>query len=218
MGNVFPRIYDIAMKPLEVTRFKKVRTELIRNAQGNVLEIGSGTGINFPYYRQAKHVTAIEPNPEISRRATRRGRNAHVPITLYEASAESLPFADHTFDTVISTLVFCTIPNPLRALKEIQRISKPDATLLFFEHVKLEQPGFAKVQDLVNPLWEKVCDGCQLNRNTLSLIIDSGICVEEIESLYGGLFLSINGRKLEHEKTSYTSLGNGFPTRCMWEK
>ncbi|PIC76426.1 SAM-dependent methyltransferase [Sporosarcina sp. P19] len=196
MESVFPKIYDMAMKPLEATRFKKVRTELIRNAQGNVLEIGSGTGINFPYYQQAKHVTAIEPNPQMSRRAMRRGRNAHVPITLYEANAESLPFADHTFDTVISTLVFCTIPNPLLALKEIQRVSKRDATILFFEHVKMKQPHLAKAQDLLNPLWEKVCDGCQLNRDTLSMIEDSGIYVEDMESLYEGLFLSIKCKKI----------------------
>ncbi|ARF13342.1 class I SAM-dependent methyltransferase [Sporosarcina ureae] len=195
MESVFPKIYDMAMKPLEVTRFKKVRTELIRNAQGNVLEIGSGTGINFPYYQQAKHVTAIEPNPQMSRRAMRRGRNGHVPITLYEADAESLPFADHTFDTVISTLVFCTIPNPLLALKEIQRVSKRDATILFFEHVKMKQPKLAKAQDLLNPLWEKVCDGCQLNRDTLSMIENSGIYVEDIESLYEGLFLSIKCKR-----------------------
>ncbi|ARF16456.1 class I SAM-dependent methyltransferase [Sporosarcina ureae] len=191
MVTIFPTIYDIAMKPLEASRFKKVRTELVRNAQGEVLEIGSGTGINFPYYRQAKHVTAIEPNPEMSRKATRRGRNAHVPITLYEAKAESLLFADHTFDTVISTLVFCTIPNPRLALKEIQRVSKPGATIIFFEHVKMKQPTLAKAQEIVNPLWEKVCDGCQLNRDTLSMILDSGLYVEELESLYGGLFLSI---------------------------
>ncbi|PIC55941.1 SAM-dependent methyltransferase [Sporosarcina sp. P12(2017)] len=196
MESVFPKIYDMAMKPLEATRFKKVRTELIRNAQGNVLEIGSGTGINFPYYQQAKHVTAVEPNPQMSRRAMRRGRNAHVPITLYEANAESLPFADHTFDTVISTLVFCTIPNPLLALKEIQRVSKPGATILFFEHVKMKQPNLAKAQDLLNPLWEKVCDGCQLNRDTLSMIVDSGIYVEDMESLYEGLFLSIKCKKI----------------------
>lgn len=195
MGSLFPKIYDMAMKPLEATRFKKVRTELIRNARGNVLEIGSGTGINFSYYQQAKRVTAIEPNPKMSSRAIRRGRNAHVPITLYEAHAETLPFSDNSFDTIISTLVFCTIPDPLLALKEIQRVSKPDATILFFEHVKMKQPNLAKAQDLLNPLWEKVCDGCQINRDTLSMIFDSGICVEEIESLYGGLFLSIKCKK-----------------------
>ncbi|PIC66692.1 SAM-dependent methyltransferase [Sporosarcina sp. P21c] len=195
MGSLFPKIYDMAMKPLEATRFKKVRTEIIRNARGNVLEIGSGTGINFPYYRQASHVTAIEPNPEMSSRAMRRGRSAHVPITLYEANAEILPFADNSFDTIISTLVFCTIPDPLRALKEIQRVSKQDATILFFEHVKMKQPTLAKAQDVLNPLWGKICDGCQLNRDTLSVVYDSGICVEEIESLYGGLFLSIKCKK-----------------------
>lgn len=191
MASLFPRIYDVAMKPLEMTRFKRVRTELIRNAQGNVLEIGSGTGINFPYYQQANHVAAIEPNPQMSRLAVSRGRNASVPITLYEAKAESLPFPDNSFDTVIATLVFCTIPDPILALKEIQRVSKPGSTILFFEHVKMKQPVLAKTQDLLNPFWQKVCDGCQLNRNTLSTIINSGISLESVESLYAGLFLSI---------------------------
>lgn len=196
MKSWFPKIYDAAMKPLEATRFKKIRTELIRNAKGNVLEIGSGTGINFPYYQQAKLVAAVEPNPQMSRRAAKRGRHAHVPITLYEATAENLPFADNTFDTVISTLVFCTIPDPLHALKEIQRVGKPGATFLFFEHVRMEQPILAKTQDLLNPFWEKICDGCQLNRNTLTLISDSGIYINEVESLYSGLFLSIKCNNL----------------------
>ena len=191
MESLFPKMYDIAMKPLEATRFKKVRSDLIRNAEGKVLEIGSGTGINFPYYKKAEHVVAIEPNPRMSRLAVKRGRNAHVPITLYEANAEKLPFADDAFDTVIATLVFCTIPNPLVALKEIQRVSKPGAEILFFEHVRMEQPALAKAQDLLSPFWEKIGDGCQLNRDTLSLISSSGIHVESVESLYSGLFLSI---------------------------
>lgn len=196
MESLFPKIYDLAMKPLEATRFKKVRSDLIRNVQGKVLEIGSGTGINFPYYEKAEQVIAIEPNPRMSRRAVKRGRNAQVPITLYEANAESLPFADNTFDTVIATLVFCTIPNPLEALKEIQRVSKPGAEILFFEHVRMEQPALAKAQDLLNPVWEKIGDGCQLNRDTLSLISSSGIYVESVESLYSGLFLSIKCKNI----------------------
>ena len=197
MNSWFPKIYDIAMKPLETTKFKKVRTALVRNAQGSVLEIGSGTGINFPYYQQASHVTAIEPNPQMNRVAVRRGRNANVPITLYEANAESLPFPDNSFDTVIATLVFCTIPDPILALKEIQRVSKTGATILFFEHVKMKQPVFAKAQDLLNPFWEKVCDGCQLNRDTLSLIEESGIAVENVKSLYSSLFLAIQSKNLK---------------------
>lgn len=196
MESLFPKIYDVAMKPLEATRFKKVRSDLIRNAEGIVLEIGSGTGINFPYYEKAEQVLAIEPNPKMSKLAVKRGKKAHVPITLYEASAESLPFADDTFDTVVATLVFCTIPNPLVALKEIQRVSKPGAKILFFEHVRMENPTLAKAQDLLNPMWEKIGDGCQLNRETLSLISSSGIIVEQVESLYSSLFLSIKCKNL----------------------
>ncbi|WP_335697707.1 MULTISPECIES: class I SAM-dependent methyltransferase [unclassified Sporosarcina] len=166
----------------------------MRNAEGTVLEIGSGTGINFPYYQKAKQVAAVEPNPQMSRRGVSRGRNARVPITLYEASAESLPFADDTFDTVIATLVFCTIPDPVRALEEIQRVSKRDAAVLFFEHVQLKQKTLAKFQDILNPFWEKICDGCQINRDTLSIISDSGLYTEHVESLYSGLFLSIECR------------------------
>lgn len=191
MVSVFPKLYDLAMKPLESTRFKRVRTDLVRSAKGIVLEIGSGTGVNFPYYEQAELVVAVEPNPLMSKRAVKRGRHANVTIMLYETTAESLPFADNTFDTVIATLVFCTIPDPMKALREIQRVSKPNARILFFEHVRMEQPLLAKAQDLFTPYWATICDGCQLNRDTVSIITHSGIEVKKIESLYAKLFLSI---------------------------
>ncbi|WP_330583161.1 class I SAM-dependent methyltransferase [Sporosarcina cascadiensis] len=180
------------MKPLELTRFKQVRTELVRSARGNVLEIGSGTGVNFPFYRHAEKVTAVEPNPLMTKRAVKRMKNTSVPVELYETTAESLPFADNTFDTVIATLVFCTIPDPAKALAEIRRVSKPGAEILFFEHVQMKQPVLRKAQDFLNPLWKRVCDGCNLNRNTLLLIQQSGIEVKSIESFYATLFLSIN--------------------------
>ncbi|PIC65171.1 SAM-dependent methyltransferase [Sporosarcina sp. P13] len=197
MNSLFPKLYDLAMRPLEATRFKKVRTELVRTAKGNVLEIGSGTGINFPYYQEADQVVAVEPNPYMSKRATRRGKNASVRIIVYEASAESLPFADNTFDTVIATLVFCTIPDPFKALQEIQRVGKENARILFFEHVRMEQRLLGKTQDFLNPFWEMICDGCQLNRDTLNMITHSGIEVTKIESLYAKLFLSIECRNVK---------------------
>ncbi|WP_432352913.1 class I SAM-dependent methyltransferase [Sporosarcina sp. A2] len=194
MGNWFPKLYDVAMKPLEATRFKKVRTALVEKAAGRVLEIGSGTGINFPYYRNATQVDAIEPNPLMSKRAENRLIQARVPVHIHEVGAESLPFADDTFDTVVSTLVFCTIPDPMKALDEIQRVSKSGATLLFFEHVRMEPTLLSKTQDVLNPLWEKICDGCQLNRDTLEMITTSGIDVIKVESYYAKLFLYIEGR------------------------
>ncbi len=193
MGTWFPKIYDAAMKPLEASRFKKIRRDLVEKAEGRVLEIGSGTGINFPYYKNARQVDAIEPNPSMSRRADERLRSSRVPIQVHESGAESLPFADDTFDTVVATLVFCTIPEPMKALSEIQRVSKPGARLLFFEHVRMEPALLSKTQDLLNPLWEKICDGCQLNRDTLDLIKKSGIEVAQIEAYYAKLFLYIEG-------------------------
>lgn len=197
MGSWFPRLYDLVMRPLEATRFKKIRTELVREAGGNVLEIGSGTGVNFPYYRCATQVTAIEPNPLMSERGKRRLEQASVPIDVLEASAESLPFVDDTFDTVIATLVFCTIPNPSKALEEIRRVSKPGAKIMFFEHVRMNRPVFGKTQDILNPLWTKICDGCHLNRDTLSMIELAGIEVTHVESLYQKLFLSIKGLNIK---------------------
>lgn len=191
MPSIFPKLYDVFMKPLEATRFKKVRSELVREARGHVLEIGSGTGINFPYYQQATKVTAIEPNPLMSERGMEQLKRASVPIEVVQVGAEVLPFEDNTFDTVIATLVFCTIPNSAKALQEIRRVSKPGANLVFFEHVRMEQPSLGKLQDILNPLWTKVCDGCQLNRDTLGAIQQAGIEVMRVESMYKKLFLSI---------------------------
>lgn len=193
MPSLFPKLYDVLMKPLEATRFKKVRSELVREAKGNVLEIGSGTGINFPYYHHATKVTAIEPNPLMSERGMERLKRASVPIEVVQVGAEALPFEDNTFDTVIATLVFCTIPDPVKALDEIRRVSKPGAALIFFEHVRLEQPSLGMLQDILNPLWAKVCDGCQLNRDTLGAIRQAGIEVVRVKSMYNKLFLSITG-------------------------
>lgn len=193
MGSLFPKLYDFVMKPLEVIRFKKIRRNLLRSTSGEVLEIGSGTGVNFPYYEQAQHVSAVEPNPAMNHRGELLLHKAKVPITIFETTAESLPFEDNTFDTVVATLVFCTIPNPVKALREIQRVSKPGATILFFEHVRMEQTILGKLQDLLSPLWSKVADGCELNRDTLSTIKQVGIEVIDVETYYKKLFLSING-------------------------
>ncbi|WOV89249.1 class I SAM-dependent methyltransferase [Sporosarcina oncorhynchi] len=143
------------------------------------------------FYRDAAHVTAVEPNPLIHARGAERLRKASVPIDVVEAIAEVLPFEDNAFDTVIATLVFCTIPDPPTALAEIQRVSKPNAEILFFEHVRMEQPVLGKTQDLLNPLWNKICDGCHLNRDTMSIIQQSRLDVVEVKQLYNKLFLSI---------------------------
>ncbi|WP_142830850.1 class I SAM-dependent methyltransferase [Planococcus soli] len=194
MAGWFPRIYDVAMKPLEKTRFEKIRSRLVRKAHGRVLEIGFGTGANFRYYRNVEQVDAIEPNPAMAKQAVKRIRKSRIPIRLYRAKAEQLPFAGNSFDSVVATLVFCTIPEPMRALQEIQRVSKPGAKLLLFEHVKMDQKIMGKTQKALTPIWKKLCDGCHLDRDTLELVKASGWEVQKVTSYYGGLFLTIECR------------------------
>ncbi|WKA53096.1 class I SAM-dependent methyltransferase [Planococcus shixiaomingii] len=191
MGKLFPRFYDIAMTPLENTRFKKIRESLVSIASGRVLEIGSGTGVNFPYYKSGVQVDAIEPNPLMMNQTEKRIKAAQVPIKTHLAKAENLPFADDSFDTVVATLVFCTIPDPVKALQEIKRVSKPGAKFLLFEHVRLDKELMGKTQDLLTPAWKKICDGCHLNRDTVSLLRNAGIPITKVNSFYGGLFLTI---------------------------
>jgi ubiquinone/menaquinone biosynthesis C-methylase UbiE len=154
MGKLFSKAYDKAMAPLEQTRFKKIRTSLVGKASGRVLEIGSGTGVNFPYYRIAEQVEAIEPNSLMAKQAANRIRAAKVPINVHLATAENLPFSNDAFDTVVATLVFCTIPDPGKALQEIRRVSRPGAKFLLFEHVRMEQELLGKTQDLLTPVWK----------------------------------------------------------------
>ncbi|SET87977.1 Methyltransferase domain-containing protein [Salinibacillus kushneri] len=191
MGKWFPKLYDLVMNPLEKYKFKKIRRQLLSKAEGRVLEIGSGTGVNFPFYQHADQVDAIEPNPLMSKRSGKKVKKSKANIQTYIVGAESLPFADNTFDTVVATLVFCTIPEPQQALKEILRVSKPGANILFFEHVMLKQPFLAKAQDILTPFWKKICDGCHLNRDTLGLIKMFDFTIEDVHEYYKGLFLTI---------------------------
>jgi ubiquinone/menaquinone biosynthesis C-methylase UbiE len=191
MGKWFPVIYDLAMKPLEGKRFKQIRRNLLHKAHGRVLEIGSGSGINFPLYKNVEQVDAIEPDSFMIEKSFERKERASVTIHSHLEKAENLPFPDDTFDSVVATLVFCTIPDPLKALKEIKRVSKPKATMLFFEHVKMEQPFMAKTQELLTPVWKKICDGCHLNRDTLSIIKRAGFQVDDVKFYYKGLFIVV---------------------------
>ncbi|WP_438445366.1 class I SAM-dependent methyltransferase [Gorillibacterium sp. sgz5001074] len=195
MGEWFPRQYDRLMAPLERRRLQEVRRALVGQAAGRVLEIGSGTGLNFPYYAQAEEVTAVEPGERMREHSLVRAEAADVPIRVVDGSAEKLPFGDGIFDTVVCTLVLCTVEDPLRVLAELRRVCKPGGRLLFLEHVRLERrPLLAKLQDVLTPLWKRLCDGCRLNRSTSDLIRRSGIEAVRTESFYGGLFLILEGR------------------------
>jgi ubiquinone/menaquinone biosynthesis C-methylase UbiE len=175
LSSTFPKWYDFFMGPLERKKFKRVRQDLLKSATGKVLEIGSGTGVNFPLYRNAEHVIAIEPSQYMIDQSLSKLKLAAVPIEMVKTSAERLPFEDHTFDTVVATLVFCTIPNAEEAIDEIKRVCKPNGKILLFEHVKMENTVLSTMQEGLTPLWKKICDGCCLNRETLKAFTSRGL-------------------------------------------
>jgi ubiquinone/menaquinone biosynthesis C-methylase UbiE len=191
MGTRFARWYDTLMKPLETKGLRGIRSKLIAKASGTVLEIGSGTGINFSYYRDVEKVTAIEPEAAMRERSLARAKDADVTIEVLSARAESLPFPDNTFDSVIATLVFCTIADPEKALKEIQRVCKPDGTVIFLEHVRSNNSFLGAVQDKLTPVWRHVCDGCHLNRRTEELIKQAGFKVVYVKRYFKNIFVVV---------------------------
>ncbi|AQQ53232.1 class I SAM-dependent methyltransferase [Planococcus lenghuensis] len=191
MSRLFPLIYDRAMEPLERKSFRRLRKKLIAAAEGSVLEIGSGTGLNFPLYRSNIRVSAIEPNPAMAKRSSERIAQSQAKIQVFAANGESLPFPDNSFDTAVGTLVFCTIPYPEVALQELRRVLKPGGKLLLLEHVKMEQSVLAAVQHVLTPAWKVLGDGCHLNRDTLSKVKDSGFKVTNAEKYHRSLMLLI---------------------------
>jgi ubiquinone/menaquinone biosynthesis C-methylase UbiE len=136
-------------------------------------------------------VIAVDPDPSMVARSLPRAMQAAVPITVLLARAEALPFPDHTFDTVVGTLVFCTIPEPRQALCELQRVSKPAGTALLFEHVRVHHPLAGRLQEWLTPVWKRLAGGCHLNRDTLALLTQAGFNVTCIAPHYQGLFLVI---------------------------
>lgn len=183
MGKWFPKLYDTLMGPLERRGIQDIRKTLIQKASGKVLEIGSGTGLNFPHYQRAESVVAIDPEPLMRKQSLLRANQATVPVEVIVAGAEELPFSNNSFDTVVGTLVLCTIPDPQRALYEIRRVCKPNGQVLLFEHVKINHLVLGRIQDWLTPIWKRLCDGCHLNRNTLELVKQTGFRVTSLERL-----------------------------------
>jgi|FaiFalDrversion2_1042247.scaffolds.fasta_scaffold00019_11 ubiquinone/menaquinone biosynthesis C-methylase UbiE len=177
----FAAFYDRLCARAEATFLRPVRAEVAGGAHGRVLELGCGTGANFPYYRPDAQVVATEPDPYMLARARRRARGLGRPITLMQAAAEALPFPDATFDAVVATLVLCSVDDPRRVLAEVRRVLRPGGELRFYEHVRYSGGPLARLQDAVTPVWRWFGAGCHPNRDTPRLLREAGLELGRLE-------------------------------------
>ncbi len=178
----FASIYDRMMARAEGSFMRAVREEIAGGATGRVLEVGAGTGANFPYYNEhSEEIIATEPDPYMLKQARRRAEEVGHSIDLRQAPAEELPFEDDSFDTVVSTLVMCSVGDPLRALSEVRRVLKPSGQLRIYEHVRYEHAFGAFWQDLITPAWRWFGAGCHPNRDTARLVREAGFEFERLE-------------------------------------
>jgi SAM-dependent methyltransferase len=179
---VFAALYDSIMTPLDRFAFGPHRRRTAAGARGRTLEIGVGTGLNLDLYENARVIVGIEPDPEMMRRARKRAIGARRPVFLVIAGAEALPFRDGSFDSVVASLVFCTIPDVERAAREVGRVLTPGSgEFRFFEHVRARQSLLGGLQDLATPIWKRLLAGCHPNRQTLAVFERAGLRVESCE-------------------------------------
>ncbi len=174
-GRVFAAVYDRAMAATEDAGLREERRALLAGARGRVLELGAGTGANVPLYPDGiGELVLTEPEEPMARRLRPRAGAATVVV----APAEDLPFDDASFDTVVCTLVLCTVRDPERAATEIRRVLRPGGTLLVLEHVRSSDPGTAKWQDRLTLIQRRVAHGCHPNRDTAAILGRAGFIVE----------------------------------------
>jgi ubiquinone/menaquinone biosynthesis C-methylase UbiE len=183
------------MAPLERLWLRQLRTQLLPSARGMVLEIGVGTGANLPFYPASVTLTAVDESPEMLEVAGRRVASLNRRASLFQANAECLAFPSNRFDTVVSSLVLCSVVDQHRALKELRRVlRKPRGRLLLLEHMRPQIRPWSWLADLLNVPWYAYNGRCRLNRQTQMVVAQVGFEVERVETKLGGLFRLIVAR------------------------
>jgi ubiquinone/menaquinone biosynthesis C-methylase UbiE len=180
--RVLPCLIHLTMRQQNLVPY---RQRVISAAEGRILEVGVGSGLNLPFYSEkADHVFALDPSPRLLDRARKEAGRARCPVDLLEGSAEAIPLQDHSVDTVVTTWTLCTIPAVSAALGEMRRVLKPAGRLLFVEHGLAPEDSVRRWQDRLTPLWKRIGGGCHLNRSITGLIEAADFRIDRLETGY----------------------------------
>jgi ubiquinone/menaquinone biosynthesis C-methylase UbiE len=180
--QILPVLIDLSMRQQNLAAYRR---RVIPAAEGRVLEIGIGSGLNLPFYSQkAEHVIGLDPSPKLLAMARQAARASSGPVEFVEGSAEAIPLEGGSIDTVVTTWTLCSIPDAPRSLGEMRRVLKPGGRLLFVEHGRSPDPSVRRWQDLLTPAWKRIGGGCHLNRAIGTLIEGAGFRFERIETGY----------------------------------
>lgn len=179
---LFASQYDRFLALAERDGLAARRADLLNGAHGRVLEIGAGTGLNLEYYPDTlDQLVLTEPSEPMASRMRDRVAESALNADVVIAPAEQLPFDDDSFDTVVGTLVLCTVPDPVATLAEVKRVLVPGGELLLMEHVRSESPDSAKWQDRLEKPWRWYGNGCRCNRDTVSIVEAAGFEWDELQ-------------------------------------
>jgi ubiquinone/menaquinone biosynthesis C-methylase UbiE len=179
---ILPPILDLIMRQEHLTKYRRA---VVAGAHGRVLEIGVGSGLNFPLYgKQVELVYGIDPSPRLLAIARRRAAASGVPVELLQGSATAIPLADNAVDTVVMTWTLCSIPDPLAALREMRRVLKPNGNLCFVEHGLSPEPSVERWQHRITPAWRRMAGGCHLDRKIDELIRLAGFDLTNLQVEY----------------------------------
>lgn len=186
-------IYDLLESPMESMGMGSWRRDLCQQARGEVLEIGVGTGKNLGFYPRGTRIIGIDISPKMLAQARRRAEKNGIKAELMVMDTQNLLFPDNTFDTVLATCVFCSVPDPVQGLKEIARVCKPDGQVLLMEHVRSKHRVLGALMDILNPItlgaW-----GANINRNTVTNILAADLDIIEEDNLSRDIVKRIKAR------------------------
>lgn len=188
--NRIAGVYDIFEQPMELMLFKKWRTEVINALNGKCLEVGVGTGKNISFYPDGIDMTAIDFSEKMLEKAKRKAEILKKNINFIHMDAQNMDFEDNTFDSVFTTCVFCSVPDPVKGLMEIKRVCKPDGKIIMIEHVRSEKKVIGLIMDVLNPITVNLY-GANINRKTVDNVRKAGFAKVKITNLAGDIVKKI---------------------------